>query len=185
MKQNTDDIFKDLFRRYYPSLLVYARSMVGAEEAEDVVEDVFTELWRRQDKTEMGDRIWSYLSRAVYTRSLNVLKHRHVTAHYVTMVDEINRQRMSYIDLYNPQRYLENENLREMLETAIAELPEKCREVFRLSYLHGLKNSEIAAALEISVKTVEAHIYKALKYLRERLKGARKLLPLLLFLFFN
>ncbi|MBP8790520.1 MAG: sigma-70 family RNA polymerase sigma factor, partial [Breznakibacter sp.] len=57
------------------------------------------------------------------------------------------------------------------IEKAIDELPEKCREVFKLSYLYGLKNKDIADALQLSLRTVEAHIYKALKFLRERLVG--------------
>lgn len=59
------------------------------------------------------------------------------------------------------------------------ELPEKCREVFILSYLHDMKNAEIAQVLGISQRTVEAHMYKALKYLRERLSH---LLPIALLL---
>jgi len=183
MRQDRDDVFRNLFRQYYPLLYTYAKSLIGEDEAEDVVEDVFAELWNRQDRMELGDHIQSWLYRSVYNRSLNVLKHRNVTSNYIALTEELNRQRMAYIDLYSPQRYLENQNLHEMLDAAIAELPEKCGEVFKLSYLGNMKNSEIAEALGISVKTVEAHMYKALKHLRMRLQGARNLLAFF-FLFF-
>ena len=155
------------------------------DDAEDIVEDVFVELWQHQDRMEVGQRIQAWLYRAVYTRSLNVLKHRHVTASYLSAVESINYQRMSHLDLYSPQEYVENEDLRVRLDEAIGELPEKCREVFRLSYMFGMRNREIAETLDISVKTVEAHMYKALKHLRERLRDARNVLLLVLMYFFQ
>lgn len=68
------------------------------------------------------------------------------------------------------QHYVENGELRTKIQSAIAELPEKCREVFILSYINGLKNKEIAEAMNVSVRTVDAHVYKALHFLREKLK---------------
>ncbi|MGL5730884.1 MAG: sigma-70 family RNA polymerase sigma factor, partial [Bacteroidales bacterium] len=65
---------------------------------------------------------------------------------------------------------IENEELSLSISQAINELPDKCREVFRLSYLNEMKNKEIAEFMHISLRTVEAHMYKALKYLRGRLK---------------
>ncbi|MDY6240592.1 MAG: sigma factor, partial [Prevotella sp.] len=63
-------LFDNLFKRAYPKLFFYARSIVGNEDdAEDVVEDVFLELWRRRDSVEWGDKIDAYLYRAVFTRS--------------------------------------------------------------------------------------------------------------------
>ena len=121
----------------------------------------------------------------MYTRSLNVLKHRHVTASYLSAVESINHKRMSHLDLYSPQEYVENVDLRVRLDEAIGELHEKCREVFRLSYMFGMRNREITEALDISVKTVEAHMYKALKHLRERLRDARNVLLLVLMCFFQ
>ncbi len=82
MNENFDITYKALFRRYYPSLIFYATRLVGEEEAEDVVQDVFVELWRRKDSIEIGDQIQAFLYRAVYTRALNVLKHRSVEEGY-------------------------------------------------------------------------------------------------------
>ena len=69
----------------------------------------------------------------------------------------------------NGEKDMENEDLRKRINQAIGELPDKCREIFVLSYLKDMKNSEIAQMLNVSVRTVEAHIYKALKNLRTRL----------------
>lgn len=69
MNENFDVTYKALFRKYYPSLIFYATRLVGEEEAEDVVQDVFVELWRRKDSIEIGDQIQAFLYRAVYTRA--------------------------------------------------------------------------------------------------------------------
>ena len=69
MNENFDITYKALFRRYYPSLIFYATRLVGEEEAEDVVQDVFVELWKRKDHIEIGDQIQAFLYRAVYTRA--------------------------------------------------------------------------------------------------------------------
>ena len=74
---------------------------------------------------------------------------------------------------------IENQELRQEIFGAINELPDKCKEVFKLSYLHDMKNKEIADTLGISFRTVEAHMYKALKFLRERL--SHLLLSLIIF----
>ena len=156
MNENFDSVYKALFRRYYPYLLFYATRLVGEEEAEDIVQDVFVELWRRRDTVEIGDQIQAFLYRAVYTRALNVLKHRNVEDGYCAAMEEINQR-------------IEDRELRKEIYDAINELPDKCKEVFKLSYLHDMKNKEIADVLGVSLRTVEAHMYKALKYLRSRL----------------
>ena len=64
---------------------------------------------------------------------------------------------------------MENAELRRKIEDTINMLPEKCRQVFRMSYLNGMRNNDIAEELQLSVRTVEAHMYRALRFLRERL----------------
>ena len=176
MNENFDVTYKALFRKYYPSLIFYATRLVGEEEAEDVVQDVFVELWRRKDSIEIGDQIQAFLYRA-----LNVLKHRNVEDGYCAAMEEINQKRAEFYQPDNNEviRRIEDRELRKEIYNAINELPDKCKEVFKLSYLHEMKNKEIADVLGISLRTVEAHMYKALKYLRSRLD----LLWIILFLF--
>ena len=102
---------------------------------------------------------------------LNVLKHRDIKNTYEAVVTEINQKR---IEFYQPDsndvvKRIEDRELRKELSEAINELPDKCKTVFRLSYLHDMKNKEIADTMGVSLRTVEAHMYKALKFLRERL----------------
>ena len=171
MGDNFDSTYKLLFRKYYANLLFYATRIVGEEEAEDVVQDVFVELWRRKDTVTVGEQIQAFLYRAVYTRALNVLKHRDIKNSDEAVVMEINQKR---VEFYQPDsndvvKRIEDRELRRELSEAINELPDKCKMVFKLSYLHDMKNKEIAETMGISLRTVEAHMYKALKFLRERL----------------
>ena len=160
-----------LFKRLYPGLMFYANRFLDEDEAEDVVQDVFVELWKRRDSMEIGEQIQAFLYRAVYTRSLNVLKHRNIESGYIAIVEEINQKRVEFYQPDNNEviRRIEDRELRKEIHDAINELPDKCKEVFKLSYLHDMKNREIADAMGVSLRTIEAHMYKALKYLRGRL----------------
>lgn len=183
MNESFDLTYKLLFRKYYTNLLFYATRIVGEEEAEDVVQDVFVELWCRQESMDIGDQIQAFLYRAVYTRALNVLKHREVKDTYEAVMLDIHQKR---IEFYQPDsndvvKRIEDGELRRNLSEAINELPDKCKMVFKLSYLHDMKNKEIAETLGISLRTVEAHMYKALKLLRDRL-GYLNLMSTLLFM---
>lgn len=94
MSDKTEIIYKKLFHKYYPSLLFYATRILNDEvEAEDVVQNVFVELWKQKDSMEFGEQIQSFLYRAVYTRSLNVIKHRNVRRGYSNIMQEINEKR--------------------------------------------------------------------------------------------
>ena len=175
MAEEFEKTYKDLFRRYYGGLLFYAARLVGEDDAEDIVQDVFVEVWRRKDSVEVGEQIQAFLYRSVYTKAINLLKHRAVADNYNAEEVEFYQKKLDY---YQPGHTdvisrIENQELRAELHCAINELPDKCQEVFKLSYLHDMKNKDIADVMGISLRTVEAHMYKALKFLRERLKGLR------------
>ena len=153
--------FRQLFRETYPALTFYASRLVNADEAEDIVQEAFMELWKYQDNIEDEGHIKAFLYRIVYTRSLNILKHQAVVNNYSDSVKKVESLKLDYI---------ESIELRKQINDDIDELPGKCREVFILSYQHDKKNKEIAEQLGISIRTVEVHLYKAIKALRERLK---------------
>lgn len=177
MSNELENKYRDLFRCYYSDLLFYATRIVGEEEAEDVVQDAFFDLWNRWDEIEVGEQIRAFLYRSVYTKALNVLKHQTVVNEYSATEVEFYQHRLEY---YRPEhteviRRIENEELHEEIDRAINALPDKCREIFKMSYLHDMKNKDIADVLGISLRTVEAHMYRALKILRAQLKYLRLL----------
>lgn len=172
MSDDFELIYKSLFHKYYSNLLFYATRIVGEEEAEDLVQEVFVDLWRRKDSMVLGEEVRAFLYRAVYTRSLNVLKHSKVRDSYEAVLMEINQARAEYYgaDSNEVIKRLEDKELRMEIAAAINELPAKCKTVFKLKYLHNMKSKDIAESLNISSRTVEAHMYNALRFLREKLK---------------
>lgn len=168
-RNTSEEAFRLFFRRYYSRMYYYATRMVGTSGAEEVTLDVFMDIWKRFGEIEIGDNILGYLYRAVYRRSLNYLRdNKRVDTQ---ALEEINEMRAEHYlsDIGNGEKNMADSDLQRQINQAISELPEKCRETFILSYIHGLKNKEIADLQGVSQRTVDAQIYKALKYLRERL----------------
>lgn len=183
MKTDDSKIFDDIFRRTYPKLFFYARGITGDDsDAEDVVAEAFEEMWKRRGEMEWGDRIEGFLFRAVFTRAVNLLRKRYRSDAQLSLLIEINDHRLAFLESErgNPQNDLEQDDLQEAIQQALDELPLKCREVFVMSYVSGFRHQEIADALGISVRTVEAHIYSALKFLRKRLEKMRILMKIFL-----
>ncbi len=161
--------FEALYKDLYPKLYYYARTLVGESDAEDVVAEVFMDLWRRRKETEMGPRVGAMLFKSVYTRSLNCLRHRNVAASRVALIEEIALRQAESGDPHyasSPMANAENADLRRRIDEAIDRLPQRCRDVFRLSYMQDMPNNDIASVLGLSVRTVESHIYHALNTLR-------------------
>ena len=163
--------FHKLFVKVYPKLFQYTCYLVGENEAEDIVQEVFMNLWMSNNKIKDEEQAEKILFRSVYNRALNVCRHNKISAEYSDAVRYFNKTRLEY---YDPDRYeaisaLENKQLGNKIKEAIDSLPPKSREAFTLSYIYGIKEIEIAELMGISVRTVEVHIYRALHFLREKL----------------
>ena len=159
-----EEAFDTIFRAWYAPLVRIAEGVVRDRAlAEEVVQDVLLEVWRRREQLGNEESPRAYLIRAARNRALNHVRHVRVqqkSAPYVsTRVEDAPE---------GPSRIVEAE-LDAAVKDAVARLPPRCREVFELSRVHGLSYAEIARSLEISVKTVEAQMGKALRTLRERL----------------
>lgn len=171
MSSDIEQRYRQLFDENYSRLVFHALRFVDSEaEAEDIVADVFYELWKRIGTIDTESGITAYLYRAVATRALNVLRHKNIAALRIELLGQINERRMEFIASEDTQHKIESNEIGREIRSAISELPERCREVFVLSYINGLKNKEIAEAMNVSVRTVEAQIYKALHFLRDKLK---------------
>jgi len=96
---NFETIYYDLFKQHYSALLFYATRLVGEDDAEDIVQDVFVELWNNKSKIDFDDHIKSFLYRSVYTRSINFLKHKSVVDSYTAEEKEFFAQKIAYYNL--------------------------------------------------------------------------------------
>ena len=158
------EAFELLFREHYASLVRFAEGLVRSREvAEDTVQEVLFNLWRQRETLRVEESVRAYLFRSVRNRALNHLRNERVRHEAVPhLVNE------APAAAAGDSRVVEGE-LEQAIRNAVAELPPRCREVFELSRAQGLRYSEIAATLGISVKTVETQMGRALKTLRDRL----------------
>ena len=174
LKEGHESAFEMLFKTYYPLLCRYAYSFLNDnDEAEEVVQTAFITVWDKRDSIEIQTSIKSYLYRMVRNSCLNVIKHEKVKQQHAAY--EMAGGEPSH---EGPTQSVLSSELEEKIYVAMKALPEQCRLVFQLSRFEELKYAEIATQLNISIKTVENHMGKALKIMREQLKDY---LPLLLF----
>jgi RNA polymerase sigma-70 factor (ECF subfamily) len=164
VRAGDEGAYDAVFREWYPALVRVAASLVRDHDAaEEVAQDVMHELWRRRQMLDDDLSIRAYLLRSVRNRSLNHLRHQRVRRESEHDVEALYNEPVT-----SDQPIIASE-LAQAVQQAFDELPPRCREVFELSRVHGLKYAEIATALAISQKTVEAQIGKALRVMRERL----------------
>ncbi len=166
LKNGEQTAFELLFHFYYPGLVMYAFQFTSnMADAEEVVQDFFVRFWERHKQLAHCSSLKSYFFSSVKNGSLDLLKHQNVEKKYISEMLELSKRHLAYdTDLYVASE------LQEKLKQGIGLLPEKCREIFIMSRIRGLKNEQIADELNISKRTVEAQISKALKVLRVKLK---------------
>lgn len=134
------------------------------DECKDIVHNVFVNLWQKQDELDGERPIKPYLFKAVHNRCLNHIRDRKkIVRHDLMMEDHPLEQ---YIE--SPD-FVEQSELEMKVAKCIDELPDTCRQIFKLSRFEEKKYKEIAELLGISVKTVEGQMTKALKLLRVQL----------------
>lgn len=161
IKNSDKQAFKYVFDTYFAALCRFMYLYLGStQEAEDIASDIFASLWENREKLEIRITFKAYLFQSAKNRCLNALRDRKTTL----SLEDINGQETP---LENITDSLETEDLNSLIQEAILSLPDKCREVFLKSRTKNLTNQEIAASMDISIKTVEAQITKALKQIRK------------------
>ncbi|WP_316746472.1 RNA polymerase sigma-70 factor [Pedobacter gandavensis] len=155
-------VFETFYKKYYRQLFVLAYRYVGnTEAAEEIVHDLFINIWNKASQFNIQYSMKSYLFRSIVNASLNFLKKEK---------NEAAKQR-GYINLQQPEdpeedRQKEEELLLKKLEEALELLPPKCKEVMYLSRFGKLKQQEIADQMNISLKTVKNHLTYGFQKLR-------------------
>ena len=157
--------FERMFHRLQPRLYAYCCKYINDSEfAKDIVQECFVNLW--ESKAEIEISYESYLFRAVHNRCISHFRSLQVHADYETSI----RQKLNEIEIYpeapGPLTELYLKEINELLQHCVEKLPEKCRLVFMMSRYQRMNNQKIADELGISIRTVEAQIYQALKKIK-------------------
>jgi RNA polymerase sigma-70 factor, ECF subfamily len=152
-----------LFDLHYLKLCQYAFTYLkDMNEAEDVVQNLFVDIWEKKGHLEIRQSLQQYLFRSVYYKCLNALEYKQVRKKHV--------QGGQYQLGESATSEDDREEKRMAIQNALDKLPERCKQVFVLSRFEELKYGEIAERLGISINTVENHMGKALRLLRAELK---------------
>lgn len=175
IKNSNHGVFELVFNYYYSGLVVYADQIIkNTEISEDIVQAVFMKLWETRENIEIRS-FRSYFIQCVKNRCIDHLRSQQVKNRFDNRIPDADHLVMED-DLWT-----KNE-LSELIERAIEDLPPRCREIFGMSRYENLKIAEIAEKLNISKRTVETQISKALKILRVKLIDY---ISLLIFYFFS
>lgn len=165
IRQGDIKSFETLFRSSYVSLVKYAGTLVKDQNyAEEIVQELFIWIWQEREKLVIKSSLNGYLFRAVRNRCLHHIGHRKVEERYATDLMAGGHPLSSAAD-----EEVNYNELQEIIAGIMEKLPEKCGKIFIMSRFEGMKYSEIAEKLSVSVKTVEACMGKALKEFRKRL----------------
>lgn len=161
IKQDDQTAFRAIFDRYYKLLLAVAINFLkDINAAKDIVQEVFFQVWKKRQTININTSVEAYLKRAVINRSLNLIKYQKRLTGDENLAVKAN-------DSPSALEELQAEELQDALQKALDGLPERCRLIFVMRRMEGLSHKEIAEKLEISPKTIENQMTKALKVLKE------------------
>jgi RNA polymerase sigma-70 factor (ECF subfamily) len=166
IKKGDEKAFEMLFHKYYGHLCLFAAKIINDNvSAEEIVQNLYVKIWEKREQLTIETSLKNYLFRSVKNLCLNFIQHNKTKIHRAQIVLSEVENNFSDDDNY-PEI-----DLAFKIEESINSLPEKRKEIFRLSRQEGLKYHEIAQKLNISIKTVETQMSLAIKTLRDKLKN--------------
>lgn len=165
LAQKDESAFEQVFKTHFKRLHAYAFTILRNEaEAEEIVQQIFFRLWERNENLSITGSVSAYLYRAVHNESMNYIRHMKVRSDHKLHVAYSMKN-----ETEQPAKKVMAAELESKIQSALNELPEQCRTIFQMSRFDELKYREIADKLDISVKTVENQMGKALRILRTKL----------------
>jgi RNA polymerase sigma-70 factor, ECF subfamily len=166
INKSDEKAFEILFHQYYGILCSFATKLIHDDvAAEEIVQDLYVKLWEKREQISIETSVKNYFFRSVKNLCLNFIQHNKTKiAHAQKLLSEMENN-------FSDDNSYPEPDLYEKIEESINSLPEKRREIFRLSRQEGLKYQEIAQKLNISIKTVETQMSLAIKTLRDKLKN--------------
>ena len=167
------DAFERLYFDMQPRMFAFSRKFIEDREvARDIIQEIFFEFWENRLVTDIKTSVNAYLFKVLHNKCLNHIRDSKIRGRYVSYVDiKLREAELLFFDEdQESYKSIFLKEIEEIFNASIENLPEGCREVFILSRNQGLSNKEIADQLNISVRTVENQIYRALKILKTNLK---------------
>lgn len=160
------ECYQRIYMEYAPMLYRFAGKFVSSFFAEDIVHDIFLKLWDKQVFLLPDEDLRRILYVSVRNACIDHLRRSDLEREILD--SRATQLKLDELDYFKSSDELfMRKDLMDALMKKIEELPEKSQEIFRLSYLHGMKAAEIADQLGLSVRTVENHLYRSLLYLRK------------------
>ena len=165
MLRGDDDALRSLLSQYHNYLIVVGlRYLNDKQRVEDVIHDLFADLWNSNKEIKITAGVKSFLRGAVVNKCLAIIRKDKkidlVAEHSFDLSDKTP----------SPDQLIDSDNLKKTIDTIVDGLPDKCKQVFRLSRYEGKSHKEIAEEMNISKKTIENHMSKALKTLKTELQ---------------
>lgn len=166
LRKGDNKAFSQLFTAYYKDLVLFGGSILPDKEVcEDIVQSVFLRLWNDRTSLAIETSLKSYLLKSVRNSCLDELRHRDIVHQHEAYTLSVN-----VLEDVDTEHYILYSDLARHLDEALAHLPASYREAFEMNRFEGLKYKEIATRLNVSERTVEVRIGKALEMLRVLLK---------------
>jgi RNA polymerase sigma-70 factor (ECF subfamily) len=159
-------VLKSLYILFYPVLAAYCNKYVKNEEtARDIIQDIFMKVWENRCKIDFSVPLHSYLLKLAHHHCINYLQRLKVEKKYLHDVSiQLLEMETHYDDLFDQ---LAADAMQERINRTVEQLPAQCRDIFHKSRYEGMSHQDIARNLNISVRTVETQIYRALKTLKK------------------
>ena len=166
LKAGKEAAFEELFMTYYAQLVVFAQKLLGDEDlSREMVQDVFVMFYEKREVLNIHTSLKSHLYQTVRNRCLNEIKRNQIRREHHSGI---------FIEKKNQEAYFDDKMQETELEakifSVVSSLPKQCKRIFEMSRYEGISNQEIADKLDLSKRTVETQISKALKILRSSLK---------------
>ena len=176
IRKGDEAAYKEAFIRYYKKLVLTAYQIIEEEDlSKDAAQEVFFQIWKNKHKLPDKMKLLPYLKRSVINRSYNTIKSR--SHHRGQGEDPIQFVASAHP---NPESQYQEKELRTVIAAAIQEMPPRCRSIYLLCRIEGMSHAEISKDLQISKKTIEKQMTKALKIIKTAIVKAQlySLLPI-------
>ncbi|HET7118971.1 MAG TPA: RNA polymerase sigma-70 factor [Hanamia sp.] len=172
--------FTELYKRYWEDLFITAaKALRGKEEAADVVQDVFLSLWNRRNELNLRGSLAAYLHTSVRYKCIHYIEKNITRRDYLVQLAEVVIRSPST----NAEINLQLKEIEQTVNKAVAKMPPKMQEVYKLSRQEHLSYKEISNCMNISVETVKKHIQHALNLIRKDMEPYTFIIIILVFFY--